>query len=287
MANEETKPVEVVYPETNAPTVRTDDITSLASADDLIYLGEQAQKRINALKKVMTAALSITTPHDWVLIGGKPYLQESGTTKVGNLLGISFEIVPGYPVIETDSQGYKTYTYRVRAYGKTTRVEGEGSRSMKEDFFRKRGQDKFLSPEEISERDVMIAALTNAKNNAIKAIVPGLKNIEVETLEEAGININKIQGYTFKDGSQGGKKKNDAFASGLKCEYCNKPVTQQQASYSQGRFRNHILCFDCQKLASSGKLDIRTLDNNVPPQPKQEATPTAEDFDDLPNPDEE
>lgn len=282
---------EVVNPNTPVQTQRQDVLD--ISADELVYLGEQAEKRIKAIKKVMTAALSITTPHDWVLIGGKPYLQESGTTKVASLIGISFEIAQGFPIITTDSQGYKTYTYRVRAFGKNTAVEGEGSRSMKEDFFRKRGKDKYLSPEEINERDVMIAALTNAKNNAIKSIIPGLKNIEVENLEEAGIKVERIQGYSFKEGSQGGQVKKDAFASGLKCEYCDTPVTQQVASFSQAKYRSHILCVDCQKRVQNGQLDLRTLDNNKTPNPQgqpnpqpkpQSSTPTAADFDELPNP---
>ena len=292
----ENKPsvVEVVTPSETPSTPTVRDVTDL-TADDLIYMGEQAQKRANAIKKIVTAALSITTPHDWVLIGGKPYLQESGTTKVGNLLGISFEIAPGYPIIETDSQGFKTYTYRVNAYGKTTRVVGEGSRSMKEDFFRKRGKDKILAPEEINARDVMNAALTNAKGNAIKAIVPGLKNVEVSTLEEAGIDVSRIEGYTFKEGSKGGQVKRDANATGLKCEYCNKPVTQTVASYSQTKFRNHILCTDCQKLVYDRKLDLRTLDAYKQPEPPVNTTPApnkgvngnASDLDDLPAPDEE
>ena len=51
------------------------------SADNIMYLAEKADKMITAMNKIMSAALKITSEHDWTLIGGKPYLQESGATK--------------------------------------------------------------------------------------------------------------------------------------------------------------------------------------------------------------
>lgn len=218
------------------------------SGDDIILLAEQAEAKMAALKKVMTACLGITTPFDWVIIGGKPYLQESGCTKVAALLGISFEIAPGFPKVTVDERGYKTYVYRVRAYNRRSWVEGEGSRSMNESFFAASG-DKKKAPEEINERNVMVAALTNAKANAIKAIVPGLKNIEISTLENAGLDTKKMQGYTFNTGSQGGGR-TQAQQNALKCEMCGRDVTQQTASYSQSKFSGHVFCFDCQRKAA-------------------------------------
>lgn len=219
------------------------------NGDDIILLAEQAEAKVNALKKVMTACLSVTTPHDWVLIGGKPYLQESGCTKVGNLIGISFEIAPGFPTVTVDSKGYKTYTYRVRAFGKSTYVEGEGQRAMSDDFFSK-GKDGKKPPELINDRDVRLAALTNAKANAIKSIIPGLKNIEVETLRAAGLDVSKIQGYTFKQGSKGGKTGNEEE---FECEGCGKKINGKVASYSQAKFNNHIYCIECQEKAAKTK----------------------------------
>lgn len=224
-------------------------ITNIAErGDDIILLAEQAAEKVAALKKVMTAALSVTSHHDWVLIGGKPYLQESGCTKVANLLGISFEIAPGFPIIETDSKGYRTYTYRIRAFGKNTYVEGEGQRSAKDSFFSANGKK---APEEINDRDVRIAALTNAKANAIKSIIPGLKNIEVATLKDAGIDTAKLSGYTFETGKNGGKSPDDQKFT---CENCGKPVNGKIASYSQSKFSGHIYCIDCQMKAANNKL---------------------------------
>jgi len=244
--NQEENKVVVVDGEPRQET----SITNITEkGDDIILLAEQAEAKVNALKKVMTAALSVTSHHDWVLIGGKPYLQESGCTKVANLLGISFEIAPGFPTVETDSMGYKTYTYRVRAFGKNTYVEGEGQRSMRDDFFSKK-KDGMKRPEEINDRDVRIAALTNAKANAIKSIIPGLKNLEDKTLADAGIDTSKIAGFAFKTGSEGGRTGNEEE---FVCEGCGKKVTSKVASYSQSKFSGHVYCMDCQVKAANTK----------------------------------
>lgn len=216
-----------------------------ANVENILYLADKAEKMIAAMNRIMDAALKITNELDWVLIGGKPYLQESGATKVARLFGISIQLI-GNPTVEYDSEGYKTYTYKARFYLKDNFVECEGSRSMKEDFFAKAGKDKPLKkPDEINERDVKMAAYTNCLNNGIKRLIPNLRNIDVETLQRAGLDTGKIAGYTFKEGSKGGTGK-AAESTGLVCSKCGKAVTQKVASYSQSKF-NDILCMDCQK----------------------------------------
>lgn len=219
-----------------------------ANTDNILYLAEKADKYIEAMNRIMDAALKITSEYDWVLIGGNPYLQESGATKVARLFGISIQLI-GAPTIEFDNEGYKTYTYKARFMLKDQFIECEGSRGMKEDFFAKQGKDKPLKkPDEIDDRDVKMAAYTNCLNNGIKRLIPNLRNIDVSTLEKAGLDVSKIRGYTFKEGSKGGTGK-AAENSGLVCAKCGKAVTQKVASYSQSKF-GEILCMDCQKGAA-------------------------------------
>lgn len=219
-----------------------------ANTDNILYLAEKAEKYVAALNRIMDAALKITCEYDWVLIGGKPYLQESGATKVARLFGISIQLI-GAPTIECDKEGYKTYTYKARFMLKDQFIECEGSRGMKEDFFAKAGKDKPLKkPDEIDDRDVKMAAYTNCLNNGIKRLIPNLRNIDVATLEKAGLDVSKIQGYTFKTGTKGGNTKK-AEDSGLVCEGCGKEITQKVASYSQSKF-GKMLCYDCQKTAN-------------------------------------
>lgn len=214
-----------------------------SSSDNILYLAEQADKYIIAMNKIMKAALQITSELDWCLIGGNPYLQESGATKVARLFGISIQLI-GQPVVECDPSGYKTYTYKARFMLRDQFIECEGSRSMKEDFFAGKGDNK-KKPDEIDERDVKMAAYTNCLNNGIKRLIPNLRNIDINILEDAGLDTSRIRGYTFKTGSKGGSS-GKAEDSDLKCESCGKSITHQVASYSQSKF-GKMLCMSCQK----------------------------------------
>lgn len=214
-----------------------------SSADNILYLAEKADRYITAMNKIMDAALKITNERDWCLIGGSPYLQETGATKIARLFGISIQLV-GQPIIECDPQGYKTYTYKARFMLKDQYIECEGSRSMKDDFFAKT-KNGLKNLDEIDERDVKMAAYTNCINNGIKRLIPGLRGLDIEMLESAGFDMNKINGYTFKNGNKGGNsgKAND---SGLTCENCGAAITQSVASFSQGKY-GKMLCMNCQK----------------------------------------
>ena len=219
------------------------------NTDNILYLADKAEQYIKAMNRIMEAALKITNELDWCLIGGKPYLQESGATKVARLFGISIKLI-GQPVVECDNQGYKTYTYKAKFMLKDQFIECEGSRSMKDDFFAKQGKDKPLkTPDEIDDRDVKMSAYTNCVNNGIKRLIPGLRGIDVETLERARFDISKISGYTFKKGTKGGNS-GTAEDSGLVCEGCGKAITQKVASYSQSKF-GQMLCMECQKGATA------------------------------------
>jgi hypothetical protein len=211
--------------------------------DNILLMAQKAEEYISAMNTIMKAALKITTENDWVLIGGKPYLQETGATKVARLFGISIQIV-GHPLIETDAKGYKTYTYRARFMLNGQFVEAEGSRSKKDEFFAGKGCKK--KPDEIDERDVRLAAYTNCVNSGIKKLIPGLRGLSADDLANAGFDMQKIGGYTFKTGSRGGSNPARAEDSGLTCSKCGVPITQAEASFSEGRFKVR-LCRTCQK----------------------------------------
>lgn len=239
--------IEIIDNNTNEMTNVNSNAVLDTSYDNILEMAKRADEYVEATNRIMEAALKITSEYDWVNIGGKPYLQESGATKVARLFGISIEILPKYPIKETDSDGYVTYTYRMRMSLKGQSIDCEGSRSMRQDFFCGKQHDK--KPDEIIERDVKMAAYTNCVNNGIKRIIPGLRNIDMEVLEKAGLNTAKIKGYTFKTGKQGGKNSAEPDSE-LLCEKCGKAVTQRVASYSQSKFDNHIYCMNCQKEGS-------------------------------------
>ena len=237
------------YIENDISTTDTAEIMEV-SPTNIMLLARKADEMIAGMNKIMEAALRITTEKDWVLIGGNPYLQESGSSKVRGLFGISWRI-SAQPEVEIDDSGHRTYTFRGVFTFRDSSIEAEGSRSSKDEFFcGKQGK----SPDQIDMTDVRMAAYTNCINNGIKRILPGLRNIDIETLERAGLNVNKIKGYTFKTGTKGGASK-AAKDSGLKCSHCDDDITQAEASYSKGKFGSS-LCRKCQDMARSGEIEL-------------------------------
>lgn len=224
----------------------TEDTSLLGvNPDNILVMAQEAEQYLKAMNIVIKTALRITNEMDWVCIGGKYYLQETGSAKVARLWGISIHLF-GDPKVEVDAEGYKTFIYTGRASKKGESVDCQGSRSMKDDFFCKT-KNGIKKPDEIDERDVRKSAYTNFVNNAIKEFVPGLRNVDGKTLEEAGLDLSKIQGYTFKTGSKGGNS-GKAEDSGLVCEVCGKAITQKVASFSQSKY-GKCLCMDCQQNA--------------------------------------
>ena len=250
--------------EGNMPVSVRDEQSALLEMDygNVLELAEKADKMVTALNKIMAAAIRITTPKDWCLIGGEPYLQESGATKVARLFGISWQIQNGYPKKEIDGEGYPTYCYRMTfRLGKDT-IEAEGMRNARDEFFAGK-KDIRKKADEIDLADVQRAAYTNCLNRGIKAILPGLRNLDLATLENNGIHLSGGKGYTFKTGSKGGNS-GKAEDSGLTCESCGASITQKVASYSQGKF-GRALCMKCQKKADRGELSDEEEQDGPPP----------------------
>lgn len=228
--------------------VQENDALMEMDYDNILAVAERADKMVSALNKIMSAALKVTTPKDWVLIGGTPYLQEAGATKVARLFGISTKICEGFPVVTRGEDGYPVYKYRMKfSMGKQS-IEAEGMRSAGDEFFA--GKEKKKSLDQVPLDDVERAAYTNCMNNGIKRIIPGLRNLDISDLEAAGIRPEK--GYTFKQGSRGGSS-GKAADSGIVCSNCGSAVSQKVASFSQGKY-GRSLCMKCQGLAKAGQL---------------------------------
>lgn len=231
-------------------TNELDTEISMLSNDNLLAMAEQAERRIEAINRIMSASLRITTEKDWVLIGGTPYLQESGATKVARLFGIGWSIEN--PILETESDGHFTYTYKGKFFMGGTSIEATGSRSSKDDFFV--GKTNPKAPQDIDKRDVKMSAYTNCINNGIKRILPGLRNLTVDDMAKAGLDCGKMQGYGFKGNS---KNANTVANGDFKCENCGANITSQEASYSKANFQKE-LCRKCQALAKKGELNGNT-----------------------------
>lgn len=216
------------------------------SPDTIFLMAEQAEKTIAALNKIMQAALQITTEKDWVVISGSPYLQESGATKVRALFGISWQI-NNSPDVESHTDGHRTYTYHGTFSFRGSQIDAEGSRSSKDDFFSKLKGGNTRSVDEIDMKNVRKAAYTNCINNGMKRILPGLRNIDIEALKAAGMDLNKIKGFSHGSGSKGGAGQQGPAGT---CEDCGAEINHSVKSFSESKF-GKPLCMNCQKKGQS------------------------------------
>lgn len=256
MSNENNQLVEI-------NTSELDTEISMLSNDNLLQMAEQAERRINAINRIMNASLKVTNTNDWVLIGGIPYLQESGATKVARLFGIGWKIKDGSPIIEVEPDGHFTFTYEAIFKMGGTEIDATGSRSSKDDFFT--GKTNPKAPQDIDKRDVKMSAYTNCINNGIKRILPGLRNLTIEDMQRAGLDCGKMKGYGFK----GTSKNSTTTATGeFKCENCGSVITSQEASYSKAKYQKE-LCRKCQALAQKGDLSNGNKGNEQENQGQQ------------------
>lgn len=232
----------------NIDTREMESEISILDNDQLIQMAEQAERRVEAINRIMNAALKVTNVKDWVLIGGTPYLQETGATKVARLFGIGWQIKDGFPQIETDPDGHFTYTYEMIFRMGKVEIDATGSRSSKDDFFTGKKEPK--KPQDIDKRDVKMSAYTNCLNNGIKRILPGLRNLSAEDMKNAGLDVGKMNGYTFKGTS---KNATTQVSEDIKCEHCGTAISSKVASYSKAQF-GHEYCMKCQEIAKKGEL---------------------------------
>jgi hypothetical protein len=162
---------------------REDNIPVVLGNDNLVQIAEQAEKRVDAINRIKRAALAVTSKHDWVDQGGKPYLQVSGSEKVARLFGISWRI--DEPILTVEEDGHYSYTYKGYFTLGPTTIEAIGSRGSKDLFF-SRAHQKDIPPSEIDRNDIKKAAYTNLLGNGITRML-GLRNLTWEEVSSTGI----------------------------------------------------------------------------------------------------
>jgi len=175
----------------------------MLSSDLLVTIAEQAEKRIEAIKKIKTVALKVTNANDWVDQNGRPYLQASGAEKVARVFGISWRIQePEYQEFE---DGHFQYTYKGEFSLGDITIEAIGSRSSRDGFFSVRYKKDEngnsvkieIPPSEIDKGDVKKAAYTNLLGNGICRLL-GIRNLTYEDLKEVGITKEMITRFEYK-----------------------------------------------------------------------------------------
>lgn len=173
----------------------TGNDTPVFADDMLLSIARQAEARIDAVVKIKQIALKVTNPSDWTDQQGKPYMQVSGAEKVANLFEISWRI--DEPLMEEETDGTITYTYKGTFTLKGRSIEVEGSRSSRDTFFKKYDYDqngKRAGEKPLDRRDLKMAAMTNLLGNGISRIL-GIRNLTWDDLKQfAGITQDMVKG---------------------------------------------------------------------------------------------
>lgn len=189
------------------------DVPPLADSS-LIAIADQAEKRLEAIRKIKNVALKVTNKNDWVDQNGKPYLQASGAEKVARIFGISWNYIEE-PTIEHLEDGHFIYHFTGHFSMAGASIQAVGSRSSKDQFFSVRYQGKGndrvkidVPPSEIDRGDVRKSAFTNLLGNGITRLL-GIRNLTWDEVNEyANINQSDVTGvkYDGKGKSQQGNK---------------------------------------------------------------------------------
>ena len=179
-----------------------DELPAIAD-DRIIQIAEEAEKRIEAIKKIKVTALRVTNEKDWVDENGKPYLQASGCEKIARIFGISWN-TPDDPEYEELEGGHYMYTYRGTFSLGGASIEAIGTRSSKDTFFTTRYEyqngkkNKIILPAtEVDKGTVKKAAFSNLLANGITRLL-GIRNLTYEDLEQVGIKKEKITGIHYR-----------------------------------------------------------------------------------------
>ena len=197
--------------ESNTITV-SDNIPAI-SDDQIIQMAENAEKRIDAIKKIKEISLKVTNPNDWIDQKGKPYLQSSGSSKVARVFGVSWRI--DEPVKETFEDGHFQYTVKGEFSLAGATIETMGVRGSKDGFFsiRYKWDEKAkkklpydVPPNEIDAGDVKKSAITNLLGIGVTTIL-GIRNMTWgEIAETLGFGKDDVTNIQYDGKGKGNKK---------------------------------------------------------------------------------
>jgi hypothetical protein len=233
------EPVEdPITEQTDIINVADQSLSNLASQEAIDNAVSNAIARAEASKRLKAALLSMTNRFDWYSMraegepDGKPYLAETGATKVMHAFGIQVVTDEGQHVPNTEGGFEYVYTGRVRALAFSDAwFPVVGSRWSEDGFFTKGGKNR------ADPGDVRKAAMTNLYNRAIK-LATGIKSITWEELE-AIPQFKDIRKNCVKIGFTGGAGGASAPA-GTIADLQKKPHIQVSVPYQNTNARTIV-----------------------------------------------
>ena len=198
-------------------------IVATLDNSSIIEAAANAEKRIEAVNKIKNLALRVTNPSDWVDMGGKPYLQVSGSEKIGRLFGVSWTVE--CEGCEGLKDGHYQYTYKGKFWFKGVSIEAIGTRSSSDPFFCKR-KGTVLPAEEVDRANVKKGAYTNCIGNGITRLL-GIRNATYEDLNRAGVQIGTGRKVDYRqNGSAAQEDSNPMLATVKQISFLSSKLKQ-------------------------------------------------------------
>jgi len=178
----------------------------MVSEKDLELIIQEADKRVEILKRVLGVAVKRTNAKDWVDQQGHPYLTASGSEKIAPLFGIKMDRLSDKRDEREDDKGkYYIYTFQATFFWKGGSIEAIGTCSSRDKFFSwDSGKKEWKPLSDFDETNIKKAAYSNLMVNGITRVL-GIRNLTWEDLEPFGIKKSDCARVEYGKGAQGGK----------------------------------------------------------------------------------
>lgn len=184
------------------------ELTVLDPKDQAILweqVAANAEKMVEAKKKIWKLILTIAKPGDWMVFESRDRRKASigfaGALRIASMIGISFVDWSKEKVIGKDEKGdFYRYDMECTAVLGNRKVRVYGRAGSRDKFFGLAGGE-FKELHQINEGDIRMAAWHNVQKEGVRSIL-GLHAIPPEELETAGIKLEGAGSYGFKNKDQ-------------------------------------------------------------------------------------
>ena len=195
-------------------TLQSNTQIDISTPEGVELQTRRIEKFMEAQKRIRIACIQMTNIHDWVDQDGKPYLQWTGTSKIANAFGVSYD-TPKFTQTPThDDEGdYIDITCEsmIRYAGRS--VPEMGSCTTRDQFFAQRSREVngkrekyFLPISELDINDIKKKSLTNMLNRGLKSLLGmSFSWDEISAATNGAITAEKCASVKHSKGSQGGR----------------------------------------------------------------------------------
>ena len=168
------------------------------------------EKEMELRQRMLMACVKTKFAHDWIDVGGKPYLEGEGAERIAAVVGISIKKPEITRKKKANGHLYIEAMLEGTCGGRTVTEIGDCSSDDK--FYQRKVYNpetktkelKPQAPEDVNEADVVKKAIQNGKSRLICSMV-GIKGLSWEDLEKLGLDRSKAGAtVSYKKGGQGG-----------------------------------------------------------------------------------